>query len=206
MPTLAQQKKDLEERLKIAYEANDSLYKTISELKKQLSQGIESSPVYQQALKDAEAARNDCEIWKDLYEGVSEKYEQLKVEHQKERERIDHLSEMHGEISSENTAVVGERNTERYIKIPNAPKRGAKRKADAETRQYIHELRKCKNSLQAIADLTGMSKTQVHTILKEPEYQGQWYSMENGQRVYYADYPAAANSGKEIHFEIIAND
>lgn len=94
--------------------------------------------------------------------------------------------------------------TERFATIPNAPKRGAKRKADDTTRQYIHELRKYNNSLQAIADETGMSKTQVHAILKEPEQPGRWYSVEaDGNRKYYSDYDKAIRSKKEIMYEVM---
>jgi len=100
--------------------------------------------------------------------------------------------------------------TERFLEIPTVPKRGPKPKADLETRQYIHELYKPLipgtknrhvNSLQAIGTITGLSKTQVFAIVKEPEIPGRWYSIENGHRVYYDNYTAAVRSRKTIHFE-----
>lgn len=96
---------------------------------------------------------------------------------------------------------ITERLTERLTAIHGSPQRGARRKADIETRQYIHELRKYKNSLQAIANVTGMSKTQVYAILQEPEAAGRWYSGSGDSKTYYADYAAAIQSRKDIHFE-----
>lgn len=108
------------------------------------------------------------------------------------------LEETKGNVNSEQI-------TERFTTIPNVPKRGAKRKADDTTRQYIHELRRYNNSLQAIADETGMSKTQVHTILKEPEQPGRWYSVDaDGGRKYYSDYDTAIRSKKKIMYEVMS--
>ena len=82
------------------------------------------------------------------------------------------------------------------------PVRGAPRKADLERRQYIRELKKLGHSLKSIADATGMSKTQVHAITKEPDVKGRWYSIDDGIKIYYDSYLDAHKSGhRKIRFE-----
>ena len=97
--------------------------------------------------------------------------------------------------------------------IPNAPIRGRKPKADPEMRQYIHDLYKITdidgkrlNSMSAIADVVGMSKSQVCAILKEPEHSGRWYSEIDGERRYYEDYKNAYADAVDrklnLHFQL----
>ena len=92
--------------------------------------------------------------------------------------------------------------TEQNQTIVKSHKKGAPRKADNETRQYARELRKLGHSMQSIADIIGLSKTQTFEILKEPDLTGKWYSDENDNIKYFDSYIDAVTSGcKKIHFE-----
>ena len=81
--------------------------------------------------------------------------------------------------------------------------RGARRKADPEIRQYARELHKIGNSTRTIATAIGMSVTQTHAILQEPDISGSWYSQDpDGTRRYYQSYLDAYRSGsRHVHFE-----
>lgn len=67
-------KAQLEADLKEARETIELQYRQIQQLQQQVQGGVEASPVYRQALQDAEAARADADMWRGLYEALEEKH------------------------------------------------------------------------------------------------------------------------------------
>lgn len=132
---------------------------------------------------------------------------------QRNKELIIDLDNANNEVSRLREQLAELSNTDKFYSTritEYKSKRGRRPKASIETRAEIHELRKSKDgdgnyvhSLQDIADQTGMSKTQVFTILKEPEPAGRWYSQDkDGTRQYFPDYRTALKSNSsDIHFE-----
>ena len=64
-------KAELEADLRDRDETIELMHKQIQELQRQISSGVESSPQYQQALKEASAARQEAEMYKELYQNVT---------------------------------------------------------------------------------------------------------------------------------------
>lgn len=64
-------KSELEQDIKARDETIEAMHKQIQELQKQIASGVESSAVYQQALKEASAARQEAEMYKELYQNVT---------------------------------------------------------------------------------------------------------------------------------------
>ena len=177
MPRLGQQIENLKKQLDDARAIIEWQQNKINDLNRQLQEQIANSPMYQAQVNLAELA-------------------ELKL--QAAQETIAHQAETIKRLSENNT----ERITEQITAVPEAHKRGARRKADETTRQIIHELRKHGSSLQTIADAVSMSKTQVHAILKEPEKPGRWYTVRDGSRFYFIGYSEAARSRAKIYYEI----
>ena len=66
-------KAELEERNRALDQALQSALDEIAGLKRQINEGVAANPQYQQALKDAEAARQDAEMWRGMYDKLAEK-------------------------------------------------------------------------------------------------------------------------------------
>lgn len=67
-------KAQLEEDLQQANEVIQYQHEQIQKLQSQVQGGVDASPVYQQALRDAEAARSDAAMWRELYESLEAKH------------------------------------------------------------------------------------------------------------------------------------
>lgn len=66
-------KAELQVELDETRETVQRYYDRIRELEGCMAEGVEKSSVYQQALRDAEAARSDAAMWRELYESLEAK-------------------------------------------------------------------------------------------------------------------------------------
>lgn len=189
MATLTQQIKDLKEQLQMARETIDRQNDRINDLTRQLQGRIEDSPLFRAQIdsfqygststaaadprqtkatkaelqdriaalesqndelilryeKKLDGMQKDLKYWKNRNEQWEMLYDAAKREHEKEVEELKRQQQQ----------------------PPQPRRRGPKPKADTAKRQEIRELRKQGLSFKAIADQTGMSKTQVFAICKE---------------------------------------
>lgn len=148
----------------------------------------------------------DLKRW---YDELAQRNKELLIDLDNAKNEIASLREQLTERLTEQQEQSPETASPERMILPDKPKRGRKPKIDTETKAYIHALRAAVdgsgrpyNSLAQIAEHTGISKTQVFDILKEPSPVGKWYSTKkDGSKVYYENYRSAIRSGNDIHFE-----
>lgn len=229
-------KKELEEALQAERSRADEAERAYNELHRQALEDITATAAYKEKMQQAEAERRLAEAGRDRYITTRAKLERLQEENarltagykpgtmtadqadrlQAENARLKGMvAELRAQVQDllsllahDAQAAPHTAGKNKVLEIPNAPKRGRRRKIDTETRAYIHELAKATdgsgrrvNSLQSIATITGVSKTQVYTILQEPAPAGRWYSPDGSGRQYFASYREAIRSKQAIHFE-----
>lgn len=158
----------------------------INELTKQLHAKIEDSPLFQAQV---------------------DSYKTIEVELELANRKITRLqkiiTEQAGQIEDLTNKLASVTNTA----IPVAHKRGAKPKVDLETRQYARELYKLGRSIRTIAVAIGISSTQTHAIIHEPDIPGRWFITDSSNsKTYFNSYHEAYRSGHKPHFEVAGQD
>lgn len=179
---VAKTKKDVEKELADMTEDRDKWRKMYFDLARQIKEDVKSTEWYLATVSELEEERRRLSYLKS---SIDKKEEELKKRQEKYTDSD-----------------------------PETIKRGRPSVISDETRQRIHELYKIldekgrrKYSMQAISVATGVSKSHVAEILKQPELPGRWYFVDKETKEvhYFTDFEKAMASGQEIHFRVTNN-